>query len=50
VSRAGWTLVTVGAVVVAMRSKRGQRARKVYIDAYLEGWVEAVRYEGEVRQ
>ena len=31
-SRAGWTLVTVGVVVVAMRSKRGRRARKVYVE------------------
>jgi hypothetical protein len=37
VSRAGWTLVTVGAVVVAMRSKRGRRARKVYVEEVSSG-------------
>ena len=36
-SRAGWMLVTVGAVVVAMRSKRGRRARKVYIEEVSSG-------------
>lgn len=36
-SRAGWTLVAVGAVVVAMRSKRGRRARKVYVEEVASG-------------
>ena len=36
-SRAGWMLVTVGAVVVAMRSKRGRRARKVYVEEVSSG-------------
>jgi hypothetical protein len=37
VSRAGWTLLTVGAAVVAMRSKRGRRARKVYVEEVASG-------------
>jgi hypothetical protein len=37
VSRAGWTLVTVGAVVVAMRSKRGRQARKAYVEEVSSG-------------
>lgn len=36
-SRAGWTLVTAGAVVIAMRSKRGRRARKVYVEEVSSG-------------
>ena len=36
-SRTGWMVVTVGAVVVAMRSERGRRARKVYIEEVSSG-------------
>ena len=36
-SRTGWTLVTVGAVVVVLRSKRGKRARKVYVEEVASG-------------
>ena len=36
-SRAGWTLATLGAVVVGMRSKRGRRARKVYVEEVSSG-------------
>lgn len=35
-SRTGWLLVAVGAVV-AMRSKRGRRARKVYVEEVSSG-------------
>lgn len=36
-SRTGWTLVTLGAVVVVLRSKRGKRARKVFIKEVASG-------------
>ena len=36
-SRAGWTLLAVGAVAAAVRSKRGRRARKVYVEEVASG-------------
>ena len=36
-SRAGWTLLAVGVAVVAVRSKRGRRARKVYVEEVSSG-------------
>lgn len=35
-SRTGWVLVAVG-VVIAMRSERGRRARKVYVEEVSSG-------------
>lgn len=35
-SRTGWALVAVGAVI-AIRSKRGRRARKVYVEEVASG-------------
>jgi hypothetical protein len=37
VTRRGWALVGIGAVVVAVAAKRARGARKVYADAVASG-------------
>lgn len=36
-SRTAWAVLTVGTVVVVMRSKRGRPARKVYVEEVSSG-------------